>query len=176
MGLDDQAAAVGVDQRVTLAAVDLLARIVTARAAGLGGLNALAVDDRGRGAGVAPDPFAICHHKRVVYPFKAPVVAPGGEPAVDRPPWRQVARHQPPRAARPHHVEYPIDDLAHRPLARPARRAGLRQVWRDDAPLCVGQIGLVSCDGAAITFVEWSASTWRIQVGSRNLLESRWAQ
>src|SRR6516164_8577069 len=150
MGLDDQAAAVGFDQRLTLAPVDLLARIVTARAAGLGGLDALAVDDRGRGAGVAPDPFAICHYKRVVYPFKAPVVAPGGEPAVDRPPRRQIARHQPPRAACPHHVKYPIDDLAHRPLARPARRAGLRQVWRDDAPLCVGQIGLVSCDGAAI--------------------------
>src|SRR6516165_10092996 len=32
----------------------------------------------------------------------------------------------------------PSDDLAHRPLARPARRAGLRQVRRDDAPLCVG--------------------------------------
>src|SRR5271168_3740050 len=27
--------------------------------------------------------------------------APGGEPAVNRPPWRQVARRQPPRAARP---------------------------------------------------------------------------
>jgi hypothetical protein len=34
---------------------------------GLGGLDALAVDDRGRGAGIAPDPFAICHHERVVY-------------------------------------------------------------------------------------------------------------
>src|SRR5215475_14032695 len=65
MGLDDEAAAVGVDQRVTLEPVDLLARIVTARAAGLGGLDALAVDDRGRGVGVAPDPLAICHHKRV---------------------------------------------------------------------------------------------------------------
>ena len=65
-----------------------------ARAAGLGGLDALAVDDRGRGAGVAPDPFAICHHERVVYPFKAPVVAPGGEPAVNRPPWRQIVRHK----------------------------------------------------------------------------------
>src|SRR5262245_15260611 len=81
MRLDDEAAAVGVDQRVTLAPVDLLARIVTARATSLGGLDALAVDDRGRGAGVAPDPFAICHHKRVVCPFKAPVVAPGGESA-----------------------------------------------------------------------------------------------
>jgi len=64
---------------LTLAPVDLLARIVTTRAAGLGGLDALAVDDRGRGAGVAPDPFAICHHKRVVYPFRAPVVAPANQ-------------------------------------------------------------------------------------------------
>jgi hypothetical protein len=32
MGLDDEATAVGVDQRVTLSPVDLLARIVTARA------------------------------------------------------------------------------------------------------------------------------------------------
>ena len=86
MGLDDEAAAVGVDQRVALAPINLLARIVTARAAGFGGLYALAINNRGRWAGVAPDPFAICHHKRVVYPFKAPVVAPGGEPAVDRPP------------------------------------------------------------------------------------------
>src|SRR4029077_12028472 len=54
MGLDDEAAAVGVDQRVTLAPVDLLARIVTARAAGLGGLDALAVDDRGRGVASRP--------------------------------------------------------------------------------------------------------------------------
>ena len=138
MRFEHKATPVRVHERMTLAPVDLLARIVAAWSAGLSGLDALAVDDRGRGAGVAPDPFAICHHKRVVYPFKAPVVAPGGEPAVDRPPRRQVARHQPPRAARPHHVEYPIDDLAHRPLARPARRAGLRQVRRDDAPLCVG--------------------------------------
>ena len=42
--------------------------------------------------GVAPDPFAIHHHERVVYSFKAPVVAPGGEPAVNRPPWGQVVR------------------------------------------------------------------------------------
>jgi hypothetical protein len=34
--------------------------------------------------------------------------------------------------------------------ARPADRAGLRQVRRHDAPLCVGQIGLVSDDGAAM--------------------------
>ena len=38
---------------------------------------------------------------------------------------------------RSHHVEYPVDYLAHWPLAWPARRAGLWQVRRDHAPLCV---------------------------------------
>ena len=70
MGLDDEAAAVGVDQRVALAPLDLLAGIVTARTACLGGLDALAVDHRGRRAGFSPDPFTICHHQRVVDPFK----------------------------------------------------------------------------------------------------------
>ena len=102
---NDEAAAVGVNQRVALAPVDLLARIVTARATGLGGLDALAVNNRSRRASVAPDPFAICHHERVVHPFKASVVAPGGKPAVNRPPWWQVVRQQAPRAARPHDIK-----------------------------------------------------------------------
>ena len=116
---------------MALASVDLLSSIVTAWPAGLGRLDALTVDDRRRGAGVAPDPFAICHHQRVVYPFKAPVVAQGREPAVNRPLWRQVIWQQAPRAACPHDIEHAVYDLTHRPGARPARRAGLRQVWRD---------------------------------------------
>src|SRR5271154_3698408 len=103
---------------MALTSVDFLSSIVTAWPAGLGGLGALAVDDRGRGAGAATDPFAICHHERVVYPFKAPVVAPGGEPAVNGPPWRQVVRQQAPRAARSHDIKDAVDDLAHRPGPR----------------------------------------------------------
>src|SRR5450631_4419211 len=30
-----------------------------------------------RRAGGAPDPFTICHHERVVHPFKVNVIAPG---------------------------------------------------------------------------------------------------
>ena len=56
-----------------------------------------------------------------------------------------------------------------RPVAR------LRQVRRDHAPLSVGQIGLVSRDGAAMLL----SSGWRPHgepmVGWRNPLESRWA-
>ena len=82
MRFEHEATPVGVNECMALASVDLLSSIVTAWPAGLGGLGALAADDCHRGAGVAPDPFAIGHHERVVYPFKAPVVAPGGEPAV----------------------------------------------------------------------------------------------
>ncbi len=98
MRFEHEAAAVGVDERMALASVDLLSSIVTAWPAGLGGLDALGVDNRVRGAGVTPDQFAICHHERVVYPLEAPVVAPSGEPAVERPPRRQVGRYQSPRA------------------------------------------------------------------------------
>ncbi len=42
MRFEHEAAAVGVDERMALAPVDFLARIVTARPGGLGGLDALA--------------------------------------------------------------------------------------------------------------------------------------
>ena len=61
-------------------------------------------------------------------------------------------------------------DLNHRRLARPARGAGLRQVRRNHTPLSVGQIGLVSRDGAAMLL----SSDWRphgeSEVGSRKPL------
>jgi hypothetical protein len=75
--------------------------------------------------------------------------------------------------SRPHDIEDAVDDLAHRPRARPARCAGLRQVRCDHAPLSAGQIALVSGDGAAMLL----SSSWRphaeSKVGSRNPLESR---
>src|SRR5579863_10244876 len=105
MRFEREATPIGVNERLALAPVDLLARIVTARAVGLRGLDALAVDDSRRGVGLAPNPLAICHHKRMVYPFKTSVVAPGGEPAINRAPRWQVVRQQLPRAARPHDIE-----------------------------------------------------------------------
>jgi hypothetical protein len=59
MRFEHEAAPVRVHERMALASVDLLSNIVTAWPAGLGGLGALAVDDCRRGAGIAPDPFAI---------------------------------------------------------------------------------------------------------------------
>jgi hypothetical protein len=59
MRFEHEAAPVRVHERMALTSVDLLSSIITAWPASLGGLDALAVDDRGRGAGVAPDPFAV---------------------------------------------------------------------------------------------------------------------
>jgi hypothetical protein len=64
MWFENEAAPVRVHKRMALASVNLLSSIVTAWPAGLGGFGALAVDDCRRGAGVASDPFAICHHER----------------------------------------------------------------------------------------------------------------
>jgi len=75
MRFEHEATPLGVDDRMSLASVDLLSSIVTARATGLGDLDALAVDDRGRGAGGAPGPFAVCHHH--TWFIRAPVIAPG---------------------------------------------------------------------------------------------------
>ena len=51
MRFEYEAAAVGVDERMALAPVNLLSGVVTAWPAGLGSLDGLAVDDRRRGAG-----------------------------------------------------------------------------------------------------------------------------
>ncbi len=72
MRFEHEATPFGVNEGMALASVDLLSSIVAAWPASLGGPDALAVDDRGLGAGVAPDSFAIGHYQRVVYPFKAP--------------------------------------------------------------------------------------------------------
>jgi len=49
MRIKDESPTVGVDQRMALAAFDLLAGVIAARPATLAGLHGLAVDDGGRG-------------------------------------------------------------------------------------------------------------------------------
>jgi hypothetical protein len=97
---EDEATSVRVDERMALASVDLLSSIVTARAAGLGGLDALAVNDRDRQASVAPDPSRSAITSWFIRSNR-PSSRQAANPAVNRPPWRQVVRQQAPRAARP---------------------------------------------------------------------------
>jgi hypothetical protein len=88
MGLDDEAAAVGVDQRVTLALVMAdRERVGRDASPSVAIIDSQSVKTTEAGAPRGYDAGKKVNG-RVVYPFKAPVVAPGGEPAVDRPPRR----------------------------------------------------------------------------------------
>jgi len=57
---------VRVDQRVVLAALDLLAGVIAAWPTALAGLDALAVDDLGRGRGFPTAALAVLHQELVV--------------------------------------------------------------------------------------------------------------
>jgi hypothetical protein len=105
MGLDNEATAIGVDQRVALAPVVRLARIVTARTAGFGGLDALAVNDRGRPAGVAPPPVRDLPSRARGSSVQSARRRTRRQTSGKSFPWRQVVRQQAPRAARPHDIE-----------------------------------------------------------------------
>ena len=106
MALQDERPAVGVDHGVALAALDLLASVVAARATGFGRLDALAVDHRGGGAGLATRPFAVEHDEMVVDAFPdaarhasgrtsdRPSATAGSSPAASARECRRAARRR----------------------------------------------------------------------------------
>lgn len=59
MGGEDKGLAIGVDQRMALAALHLLARVITARPSTFTGFHGLAVDDARRGRGLPADALVI---------------------------------------------------------------------------------------------------------------------
>ena len=115
-----------------------------ARPAGLGSLDALAVDDRRRGAGLATGPLAVGHDQGVVDPLEQTAVAPRREPAVDRAPRREVRWQKAPGDPAAHDIEDGVDDLAQRPGARPASPMGRRQKGLNHAPFRIAQVALVA--------------------------------
>src|SRR5262249_40208571 len=117
MGFKHEATPISVYERMALASVDLLARVVAAGPASLGRLPALAINDCTRGTGVASDPFAVEHDQGVIDFLEAAFVAELRKPAINCTPWRQIARQQTSRTTRPHHIEDTVDDLAHWPDA-----------------------------------------------------------
>ena len=75
--------AMGSAPSLPLAPLHLLAGVVASRAAALGSLDALAVDDRGRGRCLAADPLPIGHDQQVVDRLEQALVAPSAESAED---------------------------------------------------------------------------------------------
>src|SRR5450755_3800705 len=176
MRFKHEAAPIRIDEGMALTPGDLFPGIVAARPASLSRLDALAIDDRTRGTGLAADPFAIEHDQGVVDLLEATLVAERRKPAIDRVPRRQIARQQTPRTARPHHIEDAVDDLAHWPYTRPARTLRSRQVGLNHAPFLIGHISLVSVRLADMLHSSGWGPHGVSGVGLSNPLESRRSQ
>src|SRR6516165_3708328 len=99
---------------MTFAALDFLAGIKAARAAGLGGLDRLAVDHAGRRAYLAALRLAAAQQEKVIEPRPYSTGAPGIEVALHRGVGRKLLRQQTPLAAGLGQVENRIDHRTHR--------------------------------------------------------------
>ena len=97
---------------VSLAALDLLARVEPLRATDLGGLDRLRIDHGGGGLRVAfrGDPRLV--PQGVVEPLQGAVAAPPVEVITDRAGWGEVVGQGEPVAALVEQVEDGVDDLA----------------------------------------------------------------
>lgn len=104
-----QTARVGED--MTLAALDLLTRVKAPWAAAFRGLHALAVDDPGRRAGLAPLGLARRHKQTVIDTRLQLVIPPHREMALHRRTWREILRQQSPEAAAAQDIEDGIHDI-----------------------------------------------------------------
>jgi hypothetical protein len=114
--------------------------VVAPQPAGLGGPDALGVDDPGGGLRVPARQGAHPPPQRGVDPLPGPVAPPGVEVVAHRGPLREVVGQVPPGAAVPIHVEERVEHLAQVRPPRPAQPRGRRQQRRQYPPLRVGQI------------------------------------
>gem|GEM_PF-4806596 len=138
--LQRQRPAVCIDHGVPLAALDLLARIIAARAASLGCFHALAVDDGGTWAGFTTGTLAVEHDHAMVDRLPNASVLPGREPAIDSLPRWKTGRQHPPWDAAPKDIKHGVNQLAQRPGGwSPDSRNG-RKERRQHGPFVVRHI------------------------------------
>ena len=133
-----------VDQDVSFASVDFLARIVTPLVAGLGTLDTLAVDDRSAGLRLSSlDPAEMFSQMGVNLVPQA-VALPASEVVIDGTPRSEVFGQVPPLAAGLDQVENRVEQFPERMFAASALLAGLGETIIDELPLGVGKIRCVS--------------------------------
>lgn len=119
--------------------------VVPLRAAALGRLHRLAVDDPGAGRRLPPVGTSDLGPEGVVDLLPHPGVPPRVEVVADRLPRREVVGQHPPGAPAPRQVEDGVDHLPQRVLPGPPGRAvALREQVADVVPLEVGQVARVS--------------------------------
>ena len=110
----------------------------------MSGLGALAVDDRGRRARLAPFLLACRDIERVMEALQRAIPVPQHEVAMRRALGRQVLRQRLPLATGRKHVEDGVQNLADIHLAPAAAALGWRDYRLDECPFGVRQIARIA--------------------------------
>ncbi len=149
MDADGEHEALGVDEQMPLAALDLLAAVVAAHAANAGRLDGLAVDDASAGLGIAAQahPQPLPQHQ--MDPLPGAVEAPLSKVMVDRLPRRQVAGQQAPGPARPDDIEDGVENRAQAVPAGPTPWREWREQGLDRLPFRIREVRQVAGRGGA---------------------------
>jgi hypothetical protein len=95
----------GVRDDMALAALDLFARVVTSRTSAFGGLDRLAIDHSGRGAGFATFAFAGHLQEKEIDLLPQTLFLPRVKVVLYRRPLRKIARQQTPRTRRSQNIQ-----------------------------------------------------------------------
>src|SRR5262249_45316185 len=132
-----------IDEQMTFPARDLLSSIIATRAAHLGGLDRLAIDDRCSRFRVAPGALPNSATQCIIDPLPCAILLPCGKIVIDQlPRWEVMGQHSP-LATAPEYVENGVDDFPSRVLDRLRSRLGGWNQWLQDLPLLVGQVGRI---------------------------------
>src|SRR5271167_2600682 len=129
---------------MALAAIDLFSGIVAPLFAGLGALDALAVDDRRAGVAVAPFQLARLLPQLRVDGDPQTVPFPESEIMIDGAPRCKMRRQVAPLAAGFDEIKDRVDQFPLHVLSRPPGRACLGKTIIDELPFGVRQIRGVS--------------------------------
>ncbi len=132
----------GIYEQIPLAAFEALARVETDRAAMPGGLDALAVQYRGRGLAALALSFPNQDPQGIIEGRPQMTALPAPENTIDRLPRWKIGRQIPPLDARFDDIEDGIEHLA-KAGAGPASFGGFGQHRFDIFPLGVGEAGSV---------------------------------
>src|SRR3546814_19226934 len=104
---------------MALTALDLLGRVIASRAAGLHGLDALTVDHRRRGTGLAPDPLAVEPDELVVDGLEQARAAKAQAPAIDCRTRGNILGPHAQGTHTPQHIKAGVNDTPNRPFPGP---------------------------------------------------------
>src|SRR4051794_711399 len=152
-----QRQAQGVGEQMSLAAVDLLAGVEAALAAGFGGLDALAVDDSGTRRRFAAGLLTGRHEQRHLDAGPDAILPELAKIAIDRALGWELAWQHPPGAAGAQQIQQRVQHFPQPRRPPPATALGGRQQRLDPGELGVGHVGCVAATRAPIVMASGSS-------------------